>query len=136
MGSNPFLGFGEKPKLENINELLKQEQQQLREQDRQRAGEGYRYRATIWIHPIVGGDDYQIDVYSSDYPTKNILAPYLKDSAPAMRDDYKVYTLCPKCGCTTWLENKTHGTSFCKDCGQRHPEQGTVGMRLGSREGR
>ena len=98
-----------------LQQLLKEMAKETRENDRQKAEEGFTHRTRIWIHPKAGGDDYYIDIYTNHEPTQKDLEKHLE--ASAVKDDWKSIRLCPKCGGTKWTPNKTHGTEFCLDCG-------------------
>lgn len=94
---------------------LEEERQRIRELDRKNAGEGFRYKAVVWIHPKEGGDDECSDVYFKQKPTEEQLQEILKRSA--VKDDYRIHRLCPECGSIRWAESTKTGLRFCQECG-------------------
>lgn len=123
--------------MKELEELIKQEQEEVLQRDTEMLAKGYTHRVTWWNHRTMG-DDIQTDMYFGCDPTE--LTPNdgkawkewrrIKYESEPGGGDYKIFALndvvnptlivsgiCSKCGGTELLENKNHRTLFCRACG-------------------
>lgn len=119
---------------EEIRELLRQEQAEILQRDKEMEAKGFTHRVTWWNHHT-RGDDVQADIYFACHPLtlthedgeawdawKRIQG---ESTTAGQGADYQIIALaapkptdaCPTCGANEWMMNKTHGTWWCLSCG-------------------
>ena len=125
---------------EELKLALEEERKQVQNRDAKMLEKGFTHRVTYWDHHT-GGDDKQYDTYFSSDP--RTLTSEDKDAWKAWKtilrkcsyvgvQDYSVTELtapCITCGANDWLENKTHETLFCRQCGSVKGGEQTKGWK-------
>jgi len=77
-------------------ELAADEEEELKrltERDRQMNRKGKKYRVTAWIHPVDGGDDYQVDWYFETRPTRKQIRSLVHAKRSSVADDFQVVAI-------------------------------------------
>ncbi len=59
--------------------------------DKRMKEQGATHKMVAWIHPIVGGDDFEIDVYFNNEPTQQDIDKALEDSC--VKNDFRIVEL-------------------------------------------
>jgi hypothetical protein len=76
----------------HLEELYAAEQKKLEAQDKKMIEAGYRCKITYWVHPLYGGDDYCVDAYFKEIPSKEYIEKKLLRNS-AIKNDYKIVAI-------------------------------------------
>ncbi len=69
------------------------EKRRVANRDRRMKARGMKVRVSAWIHPAVGGDDYQADWYFADQPTPAGIRKLLQEEGSSILNDFQIITL-------------------------------------------
>lgn len=96
--TNPFmLRDGNKTCVQCLNKEIKdysrKQQEKDKKTDAKHKKESYLYKAAAWIHPSGGGDDYRVDYYFPNKPTKETIVTLLRQAHSAVLNDFVISKL-------------------------------------------
>jgi uncharacterized Zn finger protein (UPF0148 family) len=74
-----------------VDKAQEADRKALDRQDKRMIAKGFTHRVTAWVH--AGGDDKQIDLYTTGEPSKEEIVKYLRKAGSRVVDDYKVFPL-------------------------------------------
>ncbi len=69
------------------------ERKAIAARDRRMKRSGHAVRVTAWVHPVQGGDDYQVDWYFETRPTHAQIRRLLHEMRSRVCDDYQIIAL-------------------------------------------
>lgn len=73
--------------------VQKVEHEETARTDADMKAKGYTHRVEAWIHPVSGGDDFQIAFYFEGVPSKASIRAVLKKNGSGVFNDYQIIDL-------------------------------------------
>ena len=90
-GLAKIYGISPEPPTKDLADYHTADSSTLDDYDRKMIAQGFVWKASLWIHPKQGGDDYQKDIYFQRQPTNREIKGKLRNSA--IKDNYRVLKL-------------------------------------------
>lgn len=79
--------------MTELERLKQKEAERADKQDARMSKNGSKYKAVIWVHPELGGDDYQIDFYFREKPSKEKVKRLASREGSAILTDFVIKEL-------------------------------------------